>query len=44
MTNELTVEDALVLLQVSRWYVVLNGQLRLVRESDTEKLYHVGEW
>lgn len=29
--------------EVSKWYVVLNGQLKLVRESDTEKLYHVGD-
>ena len=29
--------------QVSKWYVVLNGQLKLLRESDSEKLYHVGD-
>lgn len=30
-------------MQVSKWYVVLNGQLKLVRESESEKFYHVGD-
>ena len=30
-------------MQVNKWYVVLNGQLKLVRESDSEKFYHVGD-
>ncbi|XP_064404349.1 rap guanine nucleotide exchange factor 6-like isoform X2 [Halichondria panicea] len=29
--------------EVDKWYVVLNGQLRLVRDSDTDRTYHVGD-
>lgn len=29
--------------EVSNWYVVLNGQVRLLRDTEPEKTYHVGE-
>ena len=35
--------DMYIIIQVNKWYVVLNGQLKLVRESDSEKSYHVGD-
>lgn len=31
------------LLQVKNWYVVLNGQMKLQRDSEGDKLYHVGD-
>ncbi len=30
-------------LQVSKWFVVLHGQLRLIRESDCDMHFHIGE-
>ncbi len=30
-------------LQVDKWFVVLHGQLRMIRDSDSEKYYHIGE-
>ena len=34
---------SLSLLQVKNWYVVLNGQMKLQRDSDGDKIYHVGD-
>ena len=30
-------------LQVDKWYVVLNGQFKVVREGEEDKLYTVGD-
>ena len=30
--------------QVKNWYVVLNGQLKLLCDSDEDKTYYVGDW
>ena len=29
--------------QVDKWYVVLHGQLRLIRDSNPDKILHIGE-
>ena len=29
--------------QVDKWYVVLHGQLRLIRDSNPDKMLHIGE-
>ena len=30
-------------LQVAKWYVVLNGQLRLIREREGDRIFQVGD-
>ena len=37
------IDLCVTIVQVNKWYVVLNGQLKLTRESDTDKFYHVGD-
>lgn len=34
---------AISLLQVDKWYVVLNGQFKLVREDEEDKIYSIGD-
>lgn len=34
---------ALSLFQVKNWYVVLNGQMKLQRDSEGDKVFHVGD-
>lgn len=31
-------------MEIDKWYVVLNGQLKLLREAEHDKIYHVGDW
>ena len=29
--------------QVNKWFVVLHGQVRQIRDSETDKIFHIGE-
>ena len=29
--------------EVDKWYMILNGQLKLLRDTEPEKIYHIGE-